>query len=423
MPIFPVNSTAAQRPDLRNTELTESGSSTNNINQSLPTKSLASRLAKGVVNAALDQLRITYGSPSRNFYCYRETKSLTFSIDKNLKDKARTYPDAVEIKLWGDESYRYGVAATCSSAWLKDILLFKNLRKITLEGRHWNDDHLEVLSKHPNLCEVCINLEYFRFYPTRDMDENRYYARITLYQGNMTDRGIQALTNNRNISTLDLTDYRNLTDVGVRDLGALKKLQILNLTNTPSITNEGLMGLQPIPDLRVLMLNKFNDHGSFRPQSGRVESHFNGIAIQTISTHKNLQQLSLANCIYITDHDLGKIAENFRWLNKLNLEGCGSITKTGLVNLQTMQHLSAISLSNTKIDDQGVAMLLRLPRLRSIILSHCDNLTPNVIDSLSQMNHLSYLDIGKCRKVNKYNIHHQLRKKFKDIQFPIERND
>ena len=422
MPIFPLNSTAAQRPDLRNTEHTESGASQNNINHPSPTKSLASRLAKGVVNAALDQLRITYGSPSSNFYSYRETKSLVFSIDKNLKDKARTYPDATEIKLWGDESYCYGTAATCSSDWFRDILLFKDLRKITLGGRHWNDEHLEVLSEHPNLREVCIDLKYFQFHPTRDADEDRYHARKTIYQGNMTDRGIQALTKNRNISTLDLTDYRNLTDVGVRDLGELKKLQFLNLTNTPSITNEGLVGLQPIPDLRVLSIDKFNDNGSFGLQLGRVESHFNGIAIHAISTHKNLQQLSLVNCIYINDHDLARIAENFRWLNQLNLEGCGSITKTGLVNLQTMQHLSVISLSNTKIDDEGVAMLLRLPRLRSIIVSHCDNLTPNVINILSQMNHLSYLDISKCRGVNKYKAHRQLAKTFKGIQFPVENN-
>lgn len=400
-----------------------------------PSSNLASRAAKSIFRAGMDQLRIKYTSPSKSFHSYRWKKSVHFHGDKNLQDKASAYPDTNELNLYAGQDRNGGQTEICSPESLRDISFFRDLKIINLHGDNWTDEHLQVIVQHPNLLSFGINTpkeDYGAKSPIFEVMSgsyselehglspyfNRRNSELPSLQ--ITDRGIEAISRSATINRLELADCKKLTDDSLRHIGKMRALRTLGLISAVGITNDGLRHLQSIPNLYSLNLNGFTACG-LNPmhRSGYGEwSQFDGAGIQAISTHKNLQQLSLANCVLVTDDDLQTISANFRLLNSLNLQGCCQITTAGVANLQGLQHLTALNLTYTQIDDEALILLLRLPRLKMLSISHCHRLTTNIGHILKDIKNLQYLNVDDCSGVNTSKVYRVLHKQFKHLEFP-----
>jgi Leucine-rich repeat (LRR) protein len=266
--------------------------------------------------------------------------------------------------------------------------------------------------------------------------------RIRVVQTVVSDSGLEHLKGRRNLELLDLHECSRVSDAGVEHLSGLTNLKELRLWG-PQITNASIKHLQGLSSLRVLSLQdcSIDDAGLehlsgltalrdltlFRTFVGDEGMRHVGKLTQLrrlslratvvgseglvhLKPLRNLQRLDLSETIVGNEglahiKGLPKLVDLNLWatrvgdegmlhlaeiaaLERLNLENVGfprdgvSLTSQGVKHLATLQNLEWLNLGKTDVCDEGIVAIGKLPRLASLHVNACQDVTSEGIASL-----------------------------------------
>ncbi|KAK9681371.1 Leucine rich repeat [Popillia japonica] len=111
-----------------------------------------------------------------------------------------------------------------------------------------------------------------------------------------------------------------------------------------------------------------------------------------------LRILTLSRCTVVNEDVIISIAEHCPKLTSLDLHSCVDITDAALYKLARLKHLSWITLSNTKVSDNGLEALVKGPSGRNLIefrVADCPNVTGNILPVI----------IANCPKLEVFVFH------------------
>ena len=180
------------------------------------------------------------------------------------------------------------------------------------------------------------------------------------------------------LEILNISFCSNLSEIGLGNLLQMsgRKLKDLKLLYNESVTGNSLgeLALQ-FPELEIL--NIFNC----------LQLTNKGLGNLMQMSGKKLKDLKLYYNERVTGEGLGKWEQKFPQLERLQLENCGKLTDTGLVNLLKMsgsklKHLELYY--NVKITGDSLGGLQFL-HLETLNISNCWNLTDTGLVNLLQM--------------------------------------
>lgn len=196
----------------------------------------------------------------------------------------------------------------------------------------------------------------------------------------------------RKVQVLSLK--RSIRDVVLH----VQHLESLNLSGCYNITDQALaLAFQAeCPSLRVLDLSlckQISDHGL-----GKIAQNVRGLEV-----------LELGGCCNVTNNGLLLIAWGLRKLRRLNLRSCWVVSDTGIGHLAGMtseaegnlrlEHLGLQDLPS--LTDEALRHVAAgLVGLRSVNLSFCVSVTDSGLKHLARMPALEELNLGSCDNIS-----------------------
>jgi hypothetical protein len=188
----------------------------------------------------------------------------------------------------------------------------------------------------------------------------------------------------------------------LRHLGALSSLEVLDLEACVWLTDSALAaGLSKLGRLRRLNLS-----GCVKLEGSAASSFAFPLDPSSLlgSLPSGLQELCLDDCPRIGAAALASLATGpaSPSLHTLSLRGCAQVNDAGLTSacegLVQLSHLSLFSASG--VTSRGLRALSRLPRLRTLHLSHCWNVDDEGLLELNACRNLVALNLSHCWKVS-----------------------
>jgi internalin A len=175
----------------------------------------------------------------------------------------------------------------------------------------------------------------------------------------------------------DRTGAPKISDTGFAHIQNLPELESLYAVDLPLLTDDALRSLSELTHLKEARFESnrnFSDAGLAHLQNlARLKTvTFYGAPITDRGIHylrksTDLQDLQLGQSL-VTDEGASEIAEQFRNLKMLDLQGT-KITNIGVVAIATLPDLEWLCLKNTAVRDQGVLALRAVPSLRDLYLT------------------------------------------------------
>jgi Leucine-rich repeat (LRR) protein len=241
--------------------------------------------------------------------------------------------------------------------------------------------------------EIVLNLEGGDF-SDADLVELKQLlnlSNLTLKDLPITDEGIMHLQTLPRLRALNLSGTR-VTDKTLGFLTNQKFLDVLVLSGT-SITNDGMQLLGKITSLKLLWLDDtaVTDEGLIHLKSLSLER----LEVPQI-TDRGLQHI--AHLTELTRLDLPNVSDdglkNLQDLKALDILILGSkVTNAGLKHLAPLRdNLNVLSLSGTKITDDGLASLKDFSRLEYLFLNDTE-ITDNGLEQLKSFANLRRVDL------------------------------
>ncbi|GIK51677.1 MAG: hypothetical protein HPKKFMNG_02464 [Planctomycetes bacterium] len=189
----------------------------------------------------------------------------------------------------------------------------------------------------------------------------------------------------RDLRILSLSHCKPVTDEVLKAVSVLRSLERLHLAQCGEVTDEGVSSLSACKALNALTLRDC-------PRIGDA-------AIVPLCRACPLRVLSLSGCVGVTDRGLEAIAK-CRGLTNLGLDGLASVTGKALRALHELTDLTGLSLAGTALDDAGLQLLGKLPKLKTLILSGCLKVTDEGLVGLSNCATLRHLQLDGCRALS-----------------------
>ncbi|XP_051884007.1 F-box/LRR-repeat protein 2 isoform X3 [Pristis pectinata] len=250
----------------------------------------------------------------------------------------------------------------------------------------------------------------------------------------ITDEAVSAICACQpGLATLDLTGCAELTGKSVLAIASsLRCLECLSLGRIRHITDSVLKDLPTIRTLQALDISEcyqvsgcdlVKGLASPKAASKLVRLNFSCCTMVNDSClfsmakilGRNLRELDLTSCLYISDISVHAIANHLRGLTVLRLGWCKKITDWGLLGLikandDSQPHnkeirfdeLRTLSLSMVReiTDESIVSIATHCRSLEQLSLSHCGQLTDQgLIGAVSHLKRLTHLDISCCDKI------------------------
>lgn len=195
---------------------------------------------------------------------------------------------------------------------------------------------------------------------------------------------LQGLTNLQHLA-LNSSTFSSEADLSF--IASLVNLKKLNLWFGRKITDAGLVHLSTLVHLEDFSLN----------DSYRITS------IASLSRLTNLQHLSLAECLMMTDAGLACVA-NFTNLRTLNLAACMQITSAALVHIKHLSCLVELILAYTSVCDRGLELVSQVASLTDLDLSNLDDISDAGLTHLVALRNLRALDLQACKWITNAGI-------------------
>lgn len=199
----------------------------------------------------------------------------------------------------------------------------------------------------------------------------------------LTGAALNHLRGLENLRTLQCRQWSRFTVDEMKILGHLK-LRLLDLSANPGLTSSHITSLAGMRSLQILQLEGC--------------SQLDNSALEILSSLKDaLLEVHLSGCIKISD--LSRF-QGLAHLVRLNLAGTG-ITGS-LQPLSLLKQLRELDLSGCAIDTPGLAPLVSLPHLSSLILKSCIGLTADSLDLIKRMPAIQTVELFGCEEVIPY---------------------
>ncbi|KAF7246665.1 Dynein regulatory complex subunit 6 [Varanus komodoensis] len=219
----------------------------------------------------------------------------------------------------------------------------------------------------------------------------------------LTDRCIQALAEKcKQIVSVEFNESPHVSDTGFKALAQCKlvKMKIqgsnritdlsfklmskfwphmkrISVADCQKITDVGLKLIASLDDIIVLNLSD-----CMRISDAGIKTFVDG------SSGSKIRELSLANCSYITDSAVIKIAQRCSNLVYLNLHYCQAVSDAGIETLILIPSLAYINLSGLYITDQALDTLGKQWKIKEITISECRQISDAGIKVIFNMNTL-----------------------------------
>jgi internalin A len=221
---------------------------------------------------------------------------------------------------------------------------------------------------------------------------------LTLNGSHLTNEGLKALKDMKNLTALYLNDGGKLSEdclVHLENLDGLTQLNIFRM----KITDAGAKHVAGRTNLTMLGLLtcQLNDSalGTLAPLTKLenltlTENDITGTGLIRLSGMKKLKHLTLSNN-KITDDGLKPIA-GLTSLNTLHLDS-NAIGDAGLAHLATLKELTFLNLARTKVKGLGFQHLAKLSKLSGVSFYEMPELTGVGLEHLAGCTDLTNLNL------------------------------
>ncbi len=208
---------------------------------------------------------------------------------------------------------------------------------------------------------------------------------VSLYRakGTFTSNGLRALLRSPylrgiGVGTCDLTPEQ-LDDITL----IAPHLEAVLLSDDPAIRGKDLLKLKRMPNLRLLDLSK---------------GKFNDKALKNVAKLPNVSLLKLCSMPNLTGSGLDYL-ESMKSLRVLSLRGTELTDRAAWSNLAHLKQLTALSVAETGVTDEGVDELCKL-KLEKLDISNNPLLTDKCLEQLHQMKSLKHLYMADCPRIS-----------------------
>jgi serine/threonine protein kinase len=221
-------------------------------------------------------------------------------------------------------------------------------------------------------------------YPTIDPTKSQLFSlaqrnptRIDVRNSDVADRDCSALLLAPNLQELSLVD-NELTDAGVQIISQIPGLRTLNLEGNTRISDVGLKYISPSRTIRELNLRhtKINDEG-----------------MKDLARMTQLEKLHLDDT-EVTDRGVNMLGD-LKNLTNLQLNN-DAITDGALQTIsKTWPNLTVLKIGGGIISAKGLNALKNLTKLEQLGLAHCTNISKEEIRAVSRLRSLKMFESGE----------------------------
>jgi hypothetical protein len=281
------------------------------------------------------------------------------------------------------------VEASLERTWATDhdldfIVDLKTIKKLDLSFTYVTDRGIKKLQALQQLEDLTLDTaEFLTDASMAHLRANRALRRLVVRGVDITDAGMPYIGEMTGLRYLDIS-YTMLGDVGLEHLPNLSELEHLKIGAT-LITGLNLNFLKLLPKLKSLSLR-----GVQRRNAGACWTpNVTDLDLDTISLLSGLEELDLGVGIKlsITGQPAAPGGGNCR------LTGGLQISDLGVAKLAKLKNLKRLNISGAKLTPEGVRMLQSLP-LERLSLWASQSLDDTVADVLAGMPTLSDVDLS-----------------------------
>jgi hypothetical protein len=233
---------------------------------------------------------------------------------------------------------------------------------------------------------------------------------------NISDEGLLHLHFIPKLKRLQLRlrdDYENgrplsqkITNQGLSHLGRTTQLEYVMLSGLTNISDAGLSFLQHLPECQLFILD-------YCP-------NINGAGLTHLQTLPKLIYLEIKHCDLVKNLS---ILQNLPQLLSLKINACREVSNADLANVQHLSQLEQLALvdltggDRRDLDDDGLAFLPQLKKLKEFTLHHCFCITGDFLVHLLGLTQLETLRIAgdSLRDDNLLHLEHMPQLKFLEI--------
>lgn len=330
------------------------------------------------------------------------------------------------------------VEASLERTWATDndldfVVELKTIKKLDLSFTYVTDRGIKKLQALQQLEDLTLDTaEFLTDASMAHLRANRALRRLVVRGVDITDAGMPYIGEMTGLRSLDIS-YTMLGDVGLEHLPNLSELEHLKIGAT-LITGLNLNFLKLLPKLKTLSLR-----GVQRRNAGACWTpNVTDLDLDAISLLSSLEELDLGvgiklgmggkpaapgggNCtltggLQLSDLGIAKLAK-LKNLKRLNISGA-RLTPEGLQVLQSlplerlsiwaspslddaaadvlagMPALAYLDMSYTKIGDQGLQRLAKLPNLKALYLTETD-VTPEAVATFRKQHPNTFVSWAK----------------------------
>jgi hypothetical protein len=313
------------------------------------------------------------------------------------------------------------------------VVELRTVRKLDLSFTYVTDKGIRKLQQLQQLEDLTLDTaEFLTDAAMAHLRANRALRRLVVRGVDITDAGMPYVGEMTGLRSLDIS-YTMLGDVGLEHLPSLTELEHLKIGGN-MITGLNLNFLKLLPKLKTLSLR-----GVQRRNAGACWTpNVTDLDLDPIALLAGLEELDLGvgiglgmggqpaapgggNCrltggLRITDLGVAKLA-NLKHLKRLNLSGarlspegirvlrslplerlnlwaCESLDHTAAAELGAITTLSDLDLSYTKVDDQALGHLAKLPNLKRLYLTETA-VTPEAVEAFRKQHPGTFVSWAK----------------------------
>jgi internalin A len=313
------------------------------------------------------------------------------------------------------------------------VVELKTVKKLDLSFTYVTDKGIKKLQALQQLEDLTLDTaEFLTDAAMAHLRANRALRRLVVRGVDITDAGMPYVGEMTGLRSLDIS-YTMLGDVGLENLPALSELETLKIGGN-MITGLNLNFLKLLPKLKSLSLRGVQRRNAGACWTPRITD----LDLETISLLAGLEELDLGvgiglgmggkpaapgggNCrltggLQITDLGVAKLAK-LKKLRRLNLSGarlstesiqvlqslpleqlslfaCLALDNTAAVALAGIPTLAHLDLSYTKVGNDGLQHLAKLPNLKQLYLTETE-ITPEAAESFKKQHPKTFVSWAK----------------------------
>ena len=313
------------------------------------------------------------------------------------------------------------------------VVALNTVRKLDLSFTYVTDKGIKRLEQLPQLEDLTLDTaEFLTDASMAHLRANRALRRLVVRGVDITDAGMPYIGEMTGLRSLDVS-YTMLGDVGLEHLPALSELEHLKLGGN-MITGLNLNFLKLLPKLKSLSLKGVQRRNAGACWTPRITD----LDLETLSLLAGLEELDLGvgiglgmggkpaavgggNCrltggLQITDLGVAKLAKLKKLrrldlsgarltsegiqllqglpLERLSLWGSHSLDSSSASALAAIPTLASLDLSYTKVDDQLLHDLAKLPNLKQLYLTET-LVTAEAVEAFRKQNSKTFVSWAK----------------------------